>query len=225
MRVLIADDDVILRRALEAHLARWGYEPEAYGDGASAWAALQRDDAPTLIMLDWQMPGVDGAELCRQIRLTPALCGAYVILLTGNTRQQDVVSGLESGADEYITKPFDWDELHARLRAGTRIVRLQQALTARVSELQTALSNVRRLSGLVPICAHCKRIRDDRHYWQQIEEYVTERSEATFTHGICPPCRDTHFGPLLARVAAHADPLAGASTADGGAVSSGSASQ
>jgi DNA-binding response OmpR family regulator len=188
MRVLIADDDPVLRHALRARLERWAYTVVECADGAQAWTALQCAAAPPLAIIDWQMPGFDGPTLCQELRSRPALSSMYVILLTANSRREDVVSGLESGADDYIVKPFDWNELHARLRIGTRIVGLQQALTARVSELQAALSNVRRLSGLLPICAYCKRIRGDKDYWQQIEQYVSEHTEAQFSHGICPEC-------------------------------------
>jgi len=193
MRVLIADDDRVLRHALRVQLEGWGYEVVACADGTCASEALRAPSAPALAIVDWQMPGVDGPTLCQELRLTPERSGMYVILLTGNTAPEDIVSGLESGADDYITKPFDWNELRARLRIGTRIVGLQRALRARVAQLQDALDNVRRLSGLLPICSYCKRIRDDQDYWMQIDQYVAERSEAEFTHGICPTCVVTHF--------------------------------
>jgi response regulator RpfG family c-di-GMP phosphodiesterase len=116
----------------------------------------------------------------------------YIILLTSNASKQDMITGLESGADDYIVKPFDWDELKARLRIGNRIVSLQHALGARVTELQQALSRVRVLSGLLPICAYCKRIRDDKDYWTQIEHYLSVHSDARFSHGICPECLVKH---------------------------------
>ncbi|HXH23956.1 MAG TPA: response regulator transcription factor [Vicinamibacterales bacterium] len=187
MQVLIADDDAVLRHALKVQLERWSYQVIECADGAQAWAAMVRD-SPPLAIVDWNMPGADGPTLCAELRRTPALSAMYVILLTGNTDRKDVIAGLESSADDYIVKPFDWDELRARLRIGTRIVGLQQALNARVAELQAALANVRKLSGLLPICAYCKRVRDDRDYWQRIEEYLSERSEAQFSHGICPEC-------------------------------------
>ena len=188
MRVLIADDDVVLRHSLKVHLEKWAYDVVECRDGGEALQALQGPDAPPLAIVDWNMPGLEGPALCQELRETPSLSGMYVILLTSNHDKKDVIAGLESGADDYITKPFDWGELRARLRIGTRLVTLQLALAARIGELQTALSSVRHLSGLLPICAYCKRIRDDKDYWQQIELYLAERSDAQFTHGICPEC-------------------------------------
>ena len=188
MRVLIADDDVVLRHAVRSYLTRWQYDVVECGDGHQAWAALQEPSAPPLAILDWNMPGRDGVTLCRDLRKVDALSGMYVILLTSNHEKKDVIAGLESGADDYITKPVDWDELHARLRIGSRIVSLQKTLASRVSELEEAIANVRTLSGLLPICAYCKRVRDDHDYWKQIEHYLADHSDAMFSHGICPEC-------------------------------------
>jgi DNA-binding response OmpR family regulator len=193
MRVLIADDDPVLRHALRAQLKEWRYTSVVVEDGDSALVALERPDPPLLAVIDWNMPGVDGVELCRHVRATPRLAAMYMILLTGNQDQKDVVAGLESGADDYITKPFSWEELRARLRIGSRIVGLQQALATRVDELQQALVNVKRLSGLLPICAYCKKIRNSEDYWMQVERYLAEHSEAEFSHGICPDCLQTQL--------------------------------
>jgi len=193
MRVLIADDDPVLRHALKARLASWKYTSVMATNGKQAWQVLQDPDPPLLAVVDWTMPGIDGVELCREIRATPSLGAMYLILLTGKQDQKDVVAGLESGADDYITKPFSWDELRARLHIGSRIVGLQQALAARVHELQLALANVKRLSGLLPICAYCKRIRNNQDYWMQVEQYLAEHSEAEFSHGICPECLQTQL--------------------------------
>jgi DNA-binding response OmpR family regulator len=193
MHVLIADDDPVLRFALRQHLERWSYEVVECVDGNEAWQAMQDPSPPPLAIVDWSMPGIDGPTLCGDLREIPALAGMYVILLTSNASRKDVIAGLESGADDYIVKPFDWDELRARVRIGSRIVGLQQALGVRVNELQQALGSVRTLSGLLPICAYCKRIRDDRDYWKQIEHYLSEHSNARFSHGICPDCMQKHL--------------------------------
>jgi DNA-binding response OmpR family regulator len=189
MRVLIAEDDAALRLALEVQLQRWGYDPIVCDDGTSARAVLQRADPPPMAILDWTMPGVDGIDLCREVRTNPDLHSMYVVLLTANDRTDQMVAGLDGGADEYITKPFDWSVLCARLKSGARIAALQQSLAQRVRELQTALDTVKQLSGLLPICSYCKRIRkDDGDYWQQLEAYLAEHSEAEFSHSVCPEC-------------------------------------
>ena len=96
--------------------------------------------------------------------------------------------GLEAGADDYVTKPFHHPELRARLRGAVRVIELQEQLVARVTELEVALSRVRQLQGLVPICSYCKRVRSDRDYWEQVEGYIARHTEAVFSHGICPEC-------------------------------------
>lgn len=188
MRVLVADDDATLRYGLTAQLERWGYEPVVCVDGDAAREVLQGDAPPPMAILDWSMPGTDGVALCQEIRATPALAPTYVVLLTARDTLDEMVSGLDRGADEYITKPFDWEVLRARLNTGARIAQLQQSLAQRVSELQNALATVKQLSGLLPICAYCKRIRRDDNYWQQLETYIAEHSEADFSHGVCPTC-------------------------------------
>ena len=134
------------------------------------------------------MPGVNGLELCREIRSLPDLASMYVVLLTAHSAREEMVTGLDCGADDYMVKPVDWELLRARLQIGARIVTLQLNLASRVRELQQALDTVKELSGLLPICSYCKRIRDDQNYWQQLESYVSEHTNAQFSHGICPSC-------------------------------------
>jgi response regulator RpfG family c-di-GMP phosphodiesterase len=111
--------------------------------------------------------------------------------------QEDLVTGLDAGADDYITKPFDFEELRARVRVGVRMVRLQQSLAARVSQLEEALANVRVLQGLLPICLYCKKIRDDQNYWQQVDKYIGDHSQARFSHGVCPDCYERVVKPEI----------------------------
>jgi DNA-binding response OmpR family regulator len=188
MRVLIADDDAALRHGLEVQLTRWGFEPLVCEDGTAARAVLAGASPPPLAVLDWNMPGVDGVTLCREIRSEPALSTMYVILVTAHDSLDQMLEGLLGGADEYITKPFDWNVLRARLKNGARIASLHQSLAQRVVELQKALAMVKQLSGLLPICSYCKKIRRDGNYWQQLETYLSEHSEARFSHGVCPDC-------------------------------------
>ncbi len=128
MRVLVAEDDPITRKLLQAHLTKWGHEVVACSDGKEAWDVLNRDDSPTLAILDWMMPGMDGVTICREIRTQERQSYIYVILLTAKTKKEDVIEGLEAGADDYIAKPFDAHELKVRVRAGSRIIRLQDDL-------------------------------------------------------------------------------------------------
>jgi DNA-binding response OmpR family regulator len=193
MRILIAEDDAVSRTLLSAALQRAGYDVEAAHDGEQAWAAFERLAAPTLAILDWMMPGVEGTEICRRVRARSELRGSYVILLTAKAQRQDVLDGLQSGADDYLTKPFDRSELLARVRVGERTLELQAVLARRVAELEEALRTVKTLEGLLPICCYCKRIRQGGDYWQNVEEYVTSHSRAEFTHGICPDCLAAHF--------------------------------
>ena len=197
IRVLLAEDDAVSRRVVKTFLARWGFEVVAVPDGDEAWRILQGPDAPNLIILDWMMPGVGGVELCRRVREGGHPSPAYIILLTARTSREDIVSGLESGADDYVTKPFHNEELRARLRGGARIVELQTSLAQRVRELEEALTRVRLLQGLLPICSYCKKIRNDQNYWQQVEAYISDHSGAVFSHGICPDCYEKFVKPEL----------------------------
>jgi len=190
VKVLIAEDEIVSRRLLESALPRWGYDVITATDGEEAWALLQEPDAPTIMVLDWLMPRLDGVEICRRIRAHPRLSSVYIILLTSRAAVEDVVQGLEAGANDYITKPFDAAELRARMQVGVRVVNLQTTLAERVREVEEALSRVKQLQGLLPICSYCKKIRDDQNYWHQVESYVGKHTDARFSHGICPECTD-----------------------------------
>jgi DNA-binding response OmpR family regulator len=197
MKILIAEDDQVSRRLLEATLVKGGYDVIACSDGAEAWQVLQNGNAPPLAILDWMMPEMDGVEVCRRVHEMLTSQPTYLILLTAMGRKEDVVGGLEAGADDYVTKPFDREELLARVRVGLRVVELQRNLADRVRELEDALAQIKQLQGLLPICSYCKKIRDDQNYWQQIEYYIGQRSEAQFTHSICPDCYEQYVVPQL----------------------------
>lgn len=197
MRVLIAEDESVTRRLLEKHLEQWGYEVSKAMDGREAWELLQEPGAPNLLILDWMMPGLGGVELCRMIRESKRPDPAYIILLTARATDEDIVEGLEAGASDYITKPFGRGELRARVRCGERTLSLQISLAEQVRNLEAALSQVRALQGLLPICSYCKKIRDDGDYWQRVEDYIGARTDAVFSHGICPDCFERIVKPQL----------------------------
>ncbi len=138
MRILIADDSIVSRHLLDATLRKWGYEVLVACDGVEAWNYLQAEDAPKLAILDWVMPGLTGPEVCRRVREHAHDKDAYtyLILLTSKSLREDLIEGMESGADDYLTKPFDQHELKVRLRAGTRIIDLQRELVAAREELR-----------------------------------------------------------------------------------------
>jgi DNA-binding response OmpR family regulator len=190
MKILIAEDDPVSRRLLQAALIKWGYEVIVTANGKEAWQALQQPDAPSLLILDWLMPEMDGVEVCREARGTPTFKSAYILLLTSRGSKEDIVEGLEAGADDYVTKPFDHGELRARVQVGARVVQLQSALADRVKELEEAIANVKQLQGLLPICSYCKKIRDDGNYWHRVESYIAGHANVRFSHGICPDCSD-----------------------------------
>jgi sigma-B regulation protein RsbU (phosphoserine phosphatase) len=188
VRALVADDDRVTAEILSRTLKRWEFDVTVARAGGEAWNYLHAATAPTLAILDWMMPEMDGPEVCRRVRRDLPLANMYLVLLTARESPADLVTGLDAGADDYITKPFDAEELRARVQVGVRVLTLQERLAERVTELQAALANVKQLRGLLPICSYCKRIRGDDQYWQQLEGYIAEHSDAQFSHGICPAC-------------------------------------
>jgi DNA-binding response OmpR family regulator len=187
-QALVADDDRGTAAALAGALRRWELDVTIAHDGQAAWQTVQGRLQPSLAVVDWMMPGIDGIELCRRIRQTPAHAHMYVLLLTARDSRADVIAGLEAGADDYLVKPFDLHELRARVNTGLRILTLQKRLAERVAELQDTIANVKQLKGLLPMCSYCKRIRKDEDYWEQVEAYISEHSDAEFSHGVCPSC-------------------------------------
>jgi CheY-like chemotaxis protein len=186
---------------LEATLKNWGYDVIVTSNGREAWESLQQEDPPNLAILDWMMPGLDGVQVCRKVREAPPRKRIYIILLTAKGEKDDIVAGLEAGADDYVAKPFDRAELRARVNVGVRIVELQRSLSQNVKELVDALSQVKQLQGILPICSHCKKVRNDQDYWQQVEGYISAHSEVRFSHSVCPECYETIVLPQIDRLA------------------------
>lgn len=188
MKILIADDDPVSSRLLDRLLVKWGYEVIAAHDGAEAWEVLQAENAPRVALLDWIMPGIDGLEICRRVRARSSQPYVYIMLLTANDKVGNLVEGLESGADDYLTKPFHPQELRARLRVGLRMLDLESRLVeareslrfkashdslttiwnrgAIIEMLERELSRARRDGSSVGILLadidHFKRVNDTR---------------------------------------------------------------
>ncbi len=193
MDILIAEDDYTSRSILTAVLAKRGHTVKAAVDGAEALRAMQAPDAPRLAVLDWMMPELDGVDVCRRLRAMETDQPPYIIMLTTKGEKKDVIAGLEAGADDYLAKPYDAAELLARVDVGRRLIETQATLARKITELQDALAHIRTLQGILPICSFCKKIRDDKGYWRQVEVYLMEHSEADFSHGICPECLKEHY--------------------------------
>jgi len=193
MRILIAEDDITSRALLKHMLAEWGYEVVVTKDGDEAWEALRAEDAPKLAILDRIMPGKDGIELCRKVRQLDVPNPTYIILLTIRSSKKDIVAGLEAGANDYIGKPYDTEELRVRVKVGERVTALQSALAEQVHSLREALAHVKTLQGILPICMHCHKIRNDQQSWERLEKYIAKHSDAEFSHGLCPECLEKYY--------------------------------
>lgn len=179
---LVVDDDPVVAATLKAVVSKAGYAVRVARDGSEAWQALQQ--APVSVVIsDWYMPAMDGLELCRRIRARPDEGYVYFILITAMGGKEQYDRGMDAGADDFITKPLNLDELRARLRVAARILGLRREL--------------KRLEGLLPICSYCKRIQDGAGEWNSLEVYITERSDARFSHGICERCYETVIQPQL----------------------------
>jgi CheY-like chemotaxis protein len=205
MIVLIADDLDVNRKLLRTLLTAEGYDVLEAANGTDAFQILQGATGPIVGLIDWEMPEMEGIEVCRQTRALQGAPPIYLILLTVRDSKQDIVAGLQGGANDYITKPFDKTELLARVGIGKQMVQLQQALTERVAELGEALLSVKQLGGLLPICSYCKKIRDDQNYWQQVESYVGKHSDAKFSHSICPQCYEDIIKPQMVQLGVDPD--------------------
>jgi sigma-B regulation protein RsbU (phosphoserine phosphatase) len=194
IKVLAAEDNIVSRRILENIIPKWGFDLVSVSDGRQAWEKWSADSSIQMAVLDWMMPELDGLDVCRMIRQAeqpPRM--TYIIILTARGHREDVIQGLSAGANDYITKPFDSEEFRSRLDIGRRMTELQSALAERVMELESALSEIRTLQGLIPICMHCHKIRDEKEVWTRMEEYVSQRSGAKFSHGICPDCLKKYY--------------------------------
>ena len=188
MKILISEDDTVSRLLLSTTLKKLGYEVIATENGRDAWGVFQQEHV-SVIISDWMMPDIDGLGLCRLIRAEDRTRYTYFILLTALGGKGCYLEGMNAGADDFITKPFDKDQLAARLRVAERILKLQ--------------SEVKQLEGLLPICMYCKKIRDDKHSeetpdgWARVEDYVASHTDASFSHGICPDCYENQVKPEM----------------------------
>ena len=189
-RILIADDDERPRQLLAHYLKSWGFTVTECRDGLEAATLLEAGNAPALAIIDWMMPGLEGVEICRRIRRLPGPRPyTYIILVTGNS---DAAAGLQAGADDFVNKPYNVDELRARLAVGQRVVGLERRLAEHIALLRDALDQVASLpenSASVCICPVCKQTRDADHQWQSIETYLEQNNSTHAVPELCPDCQ------------------------------------
>ncbi|MBP1655157.1 MAG: response regulator receiver protein [Bacteroidetes bacterium] len=173
MKILIAEDDVVSRRLLESVLNKLGYEVISTENGRDAWTTFLVE-TPRILITDWMMPFVDGPELCRKVRGDQRFRYTYIIMLTALAGRKFYLEGMNAGADDFLNKPFDMEELSVRLKAAERILDLQAEVSI--------------LNGLLPTCSYCKSIRDEKNEWQPLEQFVASRTSTSFSHTLCPEC-------------------------------------
>ena len=188
MRILIAEDEGVSRIVLGTKLKELGHEVVEARDGTEAWSIFQ-EEAPRIIVTDWMMPGMDGGELCQLVRTRRDQPYTYIIVLTSLSGKGSYMEAMDAGADDFLTKPVDMDELTARLRVAERVLALQ--------------TEVRLMQKLLPICMYCGKIRDkdasweDQSSWEELEAYVSKTTDVQFSHGICKDCYVTKVEPEL----------------------------
>ncbi len=188
MKILIAEDEYTTRLMIQVCLEKWGYQVESVADGQAAWQLLDKPDAPEIALLDWEMPEIDGVELCRKIKDLPRDNPIHVIMVTARDSHSDILQGFDAGADDYITKPFNDDELRARIRVGERIVRIQSTLSQTLLELRQALDLVDTLQGSIAICNVCQMIEGEDGVWHERDDYLSRKTDARFIWTQCPSC-------------------------------------
>ncbi|MEA1923841.1 MAG: response regulator [Pseudomonadota bacterium] len=187
--VMVVDDDLFSRSSLVRFLKKHGYRVCEAEDGARALALLNSCPAD-LILLDMDMPVMDGVEACKRLRLLDEFADVPVLMITGLDDDESIDQAFAVGATDYLTKPFHWTVLRNRVKYLITKLHAEREQQRLVMELSEALEKVKSLTGLLPICASCKKIRDDDGYWQEVETYMGDHAEIQFTHGICPQCRE-----------------------------------
>jgi PleD family two-component response regulator len=192
--VLIVDDEDISIEVLSNALGRQ-YNILVAKDGKEALKLLANSHVE-LILLDIMMPEMDGFEVCRRLKDSETTREIPVIFMTGRKETEDIVKGFNAGALDYVTKPFNITELMARVKTHLDMARVRESERELIAELQNALAKVKQLSGLLPMCSVCKKVRDDAGYWHQVEQYLATYSDALIASGACPDCMMKHYPDL-----------------------------
>jgi phosphoserine phosphatase RsbU/P len=196
IKILIVDDDPEVLSATTRLVKKAGYMVMEASTGEAAIKSA-RDQKPDIILLDVVLPDIMGTEVCRQIKADPRTGGGYIILTSGmKTGSDQQADGLDAGADGYIARPVSNRELISRIEAMVRILTAERERDRLIEELRQALAKIRKLSDLLPICMYCKKIRDDKGYWSELEAYIRENTDTEFSHSICRECAQKHYPDL-----------------------------
>lgn len=192
-RVLIAADDSATIRFLESSIDSWGYKTMVVFNDRELLHRMERELRPTLVILDGAMQGVNSLALCRRIRLSPGKTRTYIILLAADGSEEQAFPDPARGPDDLLARPLTGTELYVHLRTGMRVMDLETEVSQLTTDLARAANKIERLGGLLPICSHCKKIRDDSGYWNELEKYISDHSDAEFSHAICPSCLAKYY--------------------------------
>jgi len=187
MKILVADDDKVVRHVVETLLAKSGHEVVTADNGEQAWEVIQRDGRVRLALLDWHMPGLDGLEVIQKAK-EHHFVPFYTILITMHGGKFNHIDALEAGADDFISKPFDKDVLWARIKSGIRTIELESDLVRRVAEVERALAAFARLAEVVPVCPLCGAVRDHQGQWHKLNLPVTDAADSLPAGKPCPDC-------------------------------------
>ena len=181
-RILMAEDDPISARMLQATLSRFGYEPVVARDGVEAWDKFDREPF-RVIVSDWMMPGLDGLSLCQKVRAREQTLYTYFILLTANgTKAENYELASAAGVDDFLSKPLDREAIRIRLRVAERILKYT--------------AEIRKLQEMIPICVYCRKVKDEHDYWDLVETYIQKETGSRFSHGACPDCYEKQMSKL-----------------------------
>jgi len=191
MKILMVEDDPIANAVLQAALKSLDHEVTVVTDGQAAWDRLARDPH-RIVISDWMLPGLDGLELCRRIRASQKDYTYFILLSSLTTTGDNLRQAIAAGVDDFLSKPVKTAELQARLHVAERILNFA--------------TQVRQLQEILPICGYCRKIRDDKNYWSQVEEYLGNAAGVNFSHGVCPDCYNRVLVPQLKELGGEAPP-------------------
>ncbi len=191
MKILIVEDDPIAGAVLEASLKSFGHEVTMAAHGRAGWNCFL-DTPHRLVISDWMMPELDGLELCKRVREQGGDYTYFILLSNLANSAENLDQAMAAGADDFLAKPVKPAELRARLRVAERILNYA--------------TQVRQLQQIIPICGYCRKMRDDRNYWSQVEEYIGKQTGSEFSHGVCPDCYDRVLVPQMQKLGVEAPP-------------------